>query len=641
MFEGDWIQYKVQHPADKELTPVLVRYRHLAAATPGDHGPLEEKIWMERRNKPLLVCYDKSGNVMLDSRGQPNSASRYHIDQVREFLLPPRFHAPNIRQRTYTATGSEASLADVVKWIADHHGAGSLEPTAEPLKDVTADYLYQLFENLPYAQAHPTGTSEAPVAGDKIVYFVKPRPLTHRDVAPSTDVAAHTNAILSDQPAFKVSASLSMPSPEMKLLSDTCKSFRQAKVTFSVTIARNGNADPYRTTFRVLQPDRTVYYEETHTDGDWIKLGTRDWQWDGFSSADDAEAVLDTRVLRGNLTLQVVVEPVRGVTTIHEYHLANQAKGGKYADLKVFLGEGRIEVELYIRFERVTSDFWLWFAAILGLAILFAAVTFLVWFIDWAIDALQGIDGHEKAVRDRNNLTTDAAIIMLAAELIVLIVAVVGLQLSTEDYEKAQGILLEGIGIHWSRLADFAVTVGGTQFVVAAKGTSNDDKGATYALASTMFGSRGVNLGMIIPVFPTIIPCDLHGAGFSESHMRYTGAHEIGHLVLADDRDRDYSIRHKGTTGNMFDQSVLDTADKYPDSPAEIDLMKYYRESTTAGERYGRWMAAEEDIIRLFRVATIEWREASTATATLAGASVTHSAPNDGVSALPAGTANV
>ncbi|MEM9696670.1 MAG: hypothetical protein AAGA56_29280, partial [Myxococcota bacterium] len=206
--------------------------------------------------------------------------------------------------------------------------------------------------------------------------------------------------------------------------------------------------------------------------------------------------------------------------------------------------------------------------------------------------------------RDIDTATTAAAIAMAIIALAAIIYALAASGLSDEELAKAKEQMLGGIGRFWTRTGSHGVTIDDMVYDVTARGVEREEDAVPFTITKPLFpGQRAVNLSMIVPFLPNLCPWEPG----EEDHVAYGCAHELGHTVLARDVDEDFSIRHKGTTGGALDQNPLPTAPFCPHS-GEIDLMLYYQHGSYPGDYYERMVAAEEDVLRLFRIARIEWR---------------------------------
>jgi hypothetical protein len=100
-----------------------------------------------------------------------------------------------------------------------------------------------------------------------------------------------------------------------------------------------------------------------------------------------------------------------------------------------------------------------------------------------------------------------------------------------------------------------------------------------------------------------------YNAGFfddpraADANFRLTVAHELGHSVLEAAGGRALSWTHKGSSTWL--QRPRSDAPFYPQE-GPIDLMRYWRadaEHPVPRDRYARTLAAEEDVLRLLRLA--------------------------------------
>lgn len=88
----------------------------------------------------------------------------------------------------------------------------------------------------------------------------------------------------------------------------------------------------------------------------------------------------------------------------------------------------------------------------------------------------------------------------------------------------------------------------------------------------------------------------------SDEDNKDVAAHEWGHFILAEIDGESHSIRHKGTS-TYLTQETLKNAPTYPPSlqGADVDLMKYHRGSSPVGV-YAVQRASQEDVVGLASV---------------------------------------
>jgi hypothetical protein len=105
---------------------------------------------------------------------------------------------------------------------------------------------------------------------------------------------------------------------------------------------------------------------------------------------------------------------------------------------------------------------------------------------------------------------------------------------------------------------------------------------------------------------PILMPWEwlADGSPWRERLFKETAAHEFGHSVLRDERDHDWSITHKGSTGGALDQNPKPTQPSYPTS-GEIDLMKYWNKPDVDDE-FERSIVAEDEARGLVSIAQVE-----------------------------------
>jgi hypothetical protein len=134
---------------------------------------------------------------------------------------------------------------------------------------------------------------------------------------------------------------------------------------------------------------------------------------------------------------------------------------------------------------------------------------------------------------------------------------------------------------------------------------------------------RSCNLGVLHPGWPVLfIPEKPDGPeawreAWARNADRHTGGHEFGHSVLLDGWGFQWSLTHKGSS--HADQDTIsrwtskDNNWDYPDPPAEIDLMVYYkRKEGGVPDLWERNVATERDVKALIGSVRIRF-EAPTA----------------------------
>lgn len=639
-----WFEYQVE-PADSDVEAVLMRHNYVRAR--GDDPTLLERVWMYRGNRGL----------------QAQDRRRYLLRSNEPVMLPPR-QFPEREFRTYKLTGREGSLQGVCDAIKAQHGPGALEELVPPPAQFTPEHLYDLLENRAFARKHPGGAANVRdlQQGEEVRYLVSPRRVEGRDVAPSSRTASAENELASGDAAFEVKVELATPDAEREvtLLPDGATAWQKPRARFKVTIKKKGTQEPHSVQVEVKRGktiESGISYEPRYA---MIPLDLKsptspevyEIEWDGNSK----EGVLDTEMLRGPFMIEVTVGPIWGVAAIGKLFLDNRAACARFVDYAVDHAKRHIKVTFYSDVEQVTNDWALWVLLPLVLAVLVVAavlvagaIAILLTFLLWLWDILPGsVASSGRAQLDKAEFLGDsfkvALIVTLILEAIALIVALALLfncRLSKAEMENAKRLTRKGMEKHWSRRTKGAspsvVKIGGEEWTVEATAKNDEDRGMRLAVMKPLFsGQRGVNLAMVISILPVIVPypdgMPLDDAGdaatpanesdedrmkrwkarFAAERFCGTMAHEIGHSVLERDRGTDFSITHKGTTGGALDQSALPTAPEKP-KEGEIDLMKYYKKAPdptydqfSAEQR--RTVATEEDVLRIFRIARIQWR---------------------------------
>lgn len=586
---------------------------------------------------PLTATRDTTLEELLRENGLVSDSARltdiWTADQNRENLrttprsphqvvsgetwyVPPPPLPRDAILSTYTCTGSEASTAAIVETIKASHGEGADEQLTVAPDAFTESHLLGLAYNQAFRNRRSAGAAIA--AGETLRFPTRRRRARTMNVAPSTDVQSSTNQIPTGDGPFIVTVALEREGQVLKVL-DVLEEYRlvngqdpnqhvnaewrpaDGKVRFKITIEpRAGEVDPTRVTIRVRKPDESVYYTEERTD--WTTTGEHIWEWDGFTVPPPASGGaghagsgdVDTRVLRGQLTIEVVVVAASG-WSLGSLELANRHAGAGWLDIHKH--GTQIDGYAYLRFGHANEDEGLWAVTLLGSLLAAAVVAGLGVALPMAIDDLDG--GMSDDTRDDYLVALGVtAGVTAAAWLAILIPIIMATRLSDSDFTTMKGHVEEGFRLHWLREGMKRVRIGADHYRFSAevRASGGHDR-IRFALTSDDISGRGCNL---VPLVGAVFCPFLPG---NESHNKYVGAHEFGHSIIIAAADLWWSMYHKGST-NL--SSEANNTFQVPPSK-ERDLMIYYAPDTE-GWHYDKMHSAPLDVLSWIALAQIEFK---------------------------------
>jgi hypothetical protein len=175
--------------------------------------------------------------------------------------------------------------------------------------------------------------------------------------------------------------------------------------------------------------------------------------------------------------------------------------------------------------------------------------------------------------------------------------------------------------MHDGLALDASLTMDDDIYSLKTTAETRDDDSVTFSIMNQVIhDQRPCNLGAVVTGMPILMPIQWldDGSPFYQQLFRETSAHEFGHSVLRDERDHDWSITHKGSTGGALDQNVKASQPVYPSS-GEIDLMQYWNDPTVPFTSRAEWEAyyseertreivCEDDARGLVSVAQVEFK---------------------------------
>lgn len=556
-------------------------------------------------------------------RNPVHTAHLLKAGDVMQVPAPPL--APGTVMSTYTCTGSEASTDAIVETIKASHGEGAEEQLGVEPASFTTDYVLGLAHNQQFRNRRRASPPVALGAGEQLLYPTRTRETRTHDVSPSTPMQDGSTSVATGPGPFEVKVSLQESGQILKILdlveqpqdmspkaniTPTAR-WRASTVKFKVKITpRAGEITPTSVEFRVYKPDDDrdlsgVYFTETRTDAPWTTNGEHTWEWDGFTKpapaagADDT-ALVDTRTLRGRLTVEVIVHSTAGLSR-YSLHLANRPAKAGFVDVRANLETREVLGFAHLSFNHAGEDGGLWLLTLLAGAILAAATVGAI-AIAYAVD---DNDEHPLTEEQKTNyyiaMGASAAGIMGLAALMGLIFAAP--RLSSDDFSTCKDEVLRGIEKHWRQQLRIAGRV--YEFYGGASEGGTDT--VRFALMGQLNSAqRACNLSLPFPFCPIVLP---YKANDTIDTME-TGAHEFGHSILVEAFSTNWSQRHKGSS-TLVTQAVIEGPDGFapPGAPIERDLMIYYDETTRTLESFERTFASEVDVLGWIEVAQVEFVE--------------------------------
>lgn len=178
--------------------------------------------------------------------------------------------------------------------------------------------------------------------------------------------------------------------------------------------------------------------------------------------------------------------------------------------------------------------------------------------------------------------------------------------LSDDDFRTAMQIVQEGIAKHWSR----TITIDGQPYEVQASAVFTANRGVAYTIIGTTDPkARSCNLRLISSSFSVWY---YYCKATDSRDLRETAAHEFGHSVLGavirgaapfGPYGFHWSLTHKGSSNEVQGQNP--NAPRYPDAPAECDVMIYYLNAEPE-DAYDRCFGTSEDVKHLLAAAQVE-----------------------------------
>jgi hypothetical protein len=533
------------------------------------------------------------------------------------YVPPPPLPVDGVLQ-TYTCTGSERSADEIAQTIRTRHGAGARDELTVAPERFTGAYLLGLAHNQAF-RLRRSATPPAPIAaGETVRYPTRTRRAHGRGVAPSTSMNRSLNALQTGDGPFTVRVELARRGQVMKILNmipepqqvnardpnaTLAAQWRPSdgKVRFKVTITpREGPATPTRVTIRVRSP-QGVYCTQVRTD--WTRTGEHIWEWDGFTTPAPAQGArdvgqADTRILRGRLTIEVVVQAASG-WSLGSLELANTASRAGFVDVHAKLDRSEIDAFAYLEFHHANQDAGTWAMTVIGGLV---AGGLVAGAIAIAMKRDSDVHGGLTPEQQRNYaIAMGVAGAVTAAAFIGIIGGILRAnRLSDADFNTLRERVITGMRTHWGRRVeidhrtyDFRVQVD----------TSEGHDRIRYALQNSGIGRGALNLGTV--VFLPLVP--------EAEANEYGGAHEFGHSIMLAAGDvsqvarNDWSIRHKGSTD--YGQHTRGEF-RRPTPPAHSDLMIYYDDQPGSGWSYSDVRAAVADVLSWIEIAQIEFRAA-------------------------------
>jgi len=565
MGAAEWVEYEVQLN-DGTFFNINRQFGFL-----GKVGKTWEEIWDDPQNASIRSLRHDSTALQVGD----------HVFLLRIGL------GPDEHEETYTVAGDDQEKSGF-HVITDRINAKFPSSAMQVLSNgpLTPASLYFALENSPFRKVHePFRIAPSDdirfsqlVAGSVLKFRVRDRIRIRTPqpgpmgVLPPIHVAPGSPAIVvpfppATQIVLKDTKQILIP------LDLATSKLRQSSLAFNVTLPEVAT----KTTLQIKTGDGNVLFQEEHTSGDLISQGTHPWTWDGYTNA----GVLDTEVLRGPLVAFAFVEYVKNARKEGAMQkFEGRGNLGKYIDVRIDTSAKKVAAKLHVRIVQAADD-------------------------DGTLGKMAD------AVSKYLGLAGQTAIAMLKDRI----------RLSSTEFSTAQDGIRAGIAKYWSRRGveagrtiDPHVTIDSDTFDMSATAA---DPGANFVQFDVMKAlspqQRACNLGAPFDDMPILIPLSTDEEDFKE-----TAAHEFGHSVLRDERDKVYSVTHKGST--TLTQDVLppppqgqtatpgQSQDNYPQPPKEIDLMKYWNPPRGfKPEFYQREVVAEDDAKGAISISRVEF----------------------------------
>jgi hypothetical protein len=154
-------------------------------------------------------------------------------------------------------------------------------------------------------------------------------------------------------------------------------------------------------------------------------------------------------------------------------------------------------------------------------------------------------------------------------------IPVIGKQSTESEVEAVRAAVEAGIANYWSR----KITIDSAEFTVTSKTATAVDDAISVIVIPEVPPARSCNIGMFLPSFTGDGVLFMVEPGGNTARDQETGAHEIGHAIVAIRQGKAFSAQHKGTSTIAGD--LTSAAVPHP-ALGEIDLMRYYSDHTPA-----------------------------------------------------------
>jgi hypothetical protein len=590
MTANAWVPLFAQE--DTEL-PRLLQQNGIAS-----DDALLRRIWLDDRNSGFQQARPRPPYRVLSG------------DTVR---VPPPPLPPDATLGTYTCTGSEPSVDEVVRTIRINNGEGSLNQLMVADGEFTREYLLGLVYNQTFRLRH-TGDRPVPIGpGEEVRFPIRPRRTRAHDVTPATaSQPGARNEVPTGEGAFQVAVTLAAGPQILKFVDEATRQWRVQPVRFAIRITpRQAGVTPARVALRVLKEDGSTYFNQEHTSGEWLRAGEHVWAWDGFTEPPSGPGAadrgrLDTQVLRSRLRVVVLVEAQVGAAGRGELQLDNRAHKCEMVDVVVDLATREITGTAWVSFNHAGRDGGMWLGTLLAIAAATAAILVAELAVLGAYAGIKEVADDSWSEGERDRWKWAFAITAMAAPVVLALVAGILMQtqaVSDEEFEFLRTNLKDGINSEWGR-ADRQVTIAGQTYQFRAQAVDRSHDTVRFALMKPLSeGQRACNLSLVLGFLPILVPYSS-----DVPHLHHVGAHEFGHTILGAAVDRSYSITHKGSSGGVTDQNPLPTSHAEA-GPGDLDMMKYYCEQREPGFDWNRLKVTEQDKVRWMEVAQVEFRE--------------------------------
>lgn len=164
-----------------------------------------------------------------------------------------------------------------------------------------------------------------------------------------------------------------------------------------------------------------------------------------------------------------------------------------------------------------------------------------------------------------------------------------GVQVLPSQVDDVVAAIQAGIPNFWGR----TITIDSTNFAVSSSTSISADDSISVIVIPEVPPGRSCNLGMFLPSITGDAVLYMVEPISTAIRDQYTGAHEIGHAIVAIRQGKDVSATHKGTSTIAGDDTA---AQEEMPASGEIDLMKYWKHERHDADYKARARLVETDM---------------------------------------------